>query len=173
MGCCQSTKVVDPIVNPVRPQSKLGKRPNSSTTSPKKLSLFTMKKNMKSLSLTPKNMFIAEHDTDVLDMQTKTLLRLIMSDMMANLYSKSLNELKITNTIVSYLTLNELLRLSYSCKRMYIVMGDLRVLQRFQIASQRQSGSQLPRALPLHADAKTDDLRPSDEGGEGRTEKVV
>ena len=64
-------------------------------------------------------------------MQTKTLLKLIMSDLMANLYETSQSELQITGTIVSYLIFNDLLRLSYSCKRIYIVMGDLRVLQKF------------------------------------------
>lgn len=72
-------------------------------------------------------------------MQTKTLLKLIMSDLMANLYEKSQSELQITGTFVSYLTFNELLRLSYSCKRIYIVMGDLRVLQKFQLAARSQT----------------------------------
>lgn len=58
-----------------------------------------------------------------------------MSDTMGNLYGKSQGELSITKCIVPYLTFSELLRLSYSCKRAYIVMGDLRVLSRFSMNS--------------------------------------
>ena len=108
-----------------------------------------MKRNKKTLTLNKRNIKIFGSDYNVFKMQTKTLLRLIMSDLMANLYEKSQNELQITGTVVSYLTFTELLRLSYSCKRCYIVMGDLRVLQRFQMAARnrRSSNSSLPSVM--------------------------
>lgn len=48
-----------------------------------------MKRNKKTLTLNKRNIKIFGSDYNVFKMQTKTLLRLIMSDLMANLYEKS------------------------------------------------------------------------------------
>ena len=53
-----------------------------------------------------------------------------MSDTLGNLSERKTKkgELFITKNIVSYLNFTEMLRLSYSCKRIYIIMGDVRLL---------------------------------------------
>ena len=50
---------------------------------------------------------------------------------MGNLYGQGRCELQITQTLVKYLNITELLRLSYTCRRIYIVMGEERILKRF------------------------------------------
>ena len=45
-------------------------------------------------------------------------------------------KLRITMRIVEHLNLIEMMRLSYTCKRLYIILGDLRILSRFQSSSQ-------------------------------------
>ena len=41
------------------------------------------------------------------------------------------NKLRITQTAVSYLTLIDMMRLSFTCKRLYIILGDYKILKRF------------------------------------------
>ena len=62
---------------------------------------------------------------------------------MGNLYGKLQGELTMIKCIVTYLTFTELLRLSYTCKRIYIVMGDLRVLSRFNSVQQARNRKKL------------------------------
>ena len=66
----------------------------------------------------------------ILSRQVKTFLQLLMSDTLGNLSERKTKkgELFITKNIVSYLNFTEMLRLSYSCKRIYIIMGDVRLL---------------------------------------------
>lgn len=78
-----------------------------------------------------KNMKLSSEEFWLLKLQIKTFLQLIMSDTMGNIYGKSHGQLSITQVIVKYLSMTDLLKVSYSCKRLYIVMGDFRVLQRF------------------------------------------
>ena len=72
-----------------------------------------------------------EEDFWLLKMEIKTFLQLLMSDSMGKLYGKANKELFLTQKIVYYLSITELLRLSYTCKRIYILMGDVKVLHRF------------------------------------------
>ena len=106
MGCCQTSAVIVPSANqPKRPQTKklsLRSEHYKRTSSPESSNSFSattkkpdsrglskagVKRNNKNLALTQSN--IQKIGQEVFKMQTKTLLKLIMSDLMANLYEKS------------------------------------------------------------------------------------
>ena len=143
MGCCQGSKVT--IVSPstkVPPTKELLSKNAASYYYNNKnggIQISGLSKaqrifNNRSFAMS-KNSLRSERDNYFLlsSRQVKTLLQLIMSDTMGNLYGQKFTkgELFVTQNIVSFLKFTELLRLSYSCKRIYIIMGDLRVLQRF------------------------------------------
>ena len=58
------------------------------------------------------------------------MTQLIVLDMLGQ-FPGNRNKLRITQTAVSYFTLKELMRLSFTCKRLYIILGDQLILKRF------------------------------------------
>ena len=62
--------------------------------------------------------------------QPRNLTQLIVLDMLGQ-FPGNRNKLRITQTAVSYFTLKEMMRLSFTCKRLYIILGDQLILKRF------------------------------------------
>ena len=71
-------------------------------------------------------------------MKAKSLTQLIVLDVVGS-FPGNRNKLRITQITVSYLKLVDMMRISSTCKRLYTILGDYKILQRFQEKNQGKS----------------------------------
>ena len=75
-------------------------------------------------------------------MKAKSLTQLVVLDVVGS-FPGNRNKLRITQTTVSYLKLVDMMRMSSTCKRLYIILGDYKILKRFQEKNQGKSLSEI------------------------------
>lgn len=75
-------------------------------------------------------------------MKAKSLTQLVVLDVVGS-FPGNRNKLRITQTTVSYLKLVDMMRMSFTCKRLYIILGDYKILKRFQEKNQGKSMSEI------------------------------
>ena len=80
-----------------------------------------------------------------LGLTPKSLTQLVVLDMLGQ-FPGNRNKLRITQIAVSYFTLRDMMRLSFTCKRMYMILGDQLLLKRFTEKNQTIIGVPIKHA---------------------------
>ena len=81
-----------------------------------------------------------------LSQKASSLTQLIIRDVVG-VFPGHRFKLRITQTIISYLALLDMMRLSFTCKRFYIILGDCKILKRFQEYNSPKHNTKGPKKL--------------------------